>query len=65
MLQKVPARPRSASQATPDDIGPGAYEVTRSAVNLKEPARLSSGFMPFSGGMYKGVGGVYEHHDLY
>ena len=69
---KLPSRPRTASSATPDDLGPGRYEIVhgdhtmpRTAVNLKEPHRQSAWAMPYSGGMYKGVGGVYEHHDLY
>lgn len=69
---KLPSRPRTASSATPDELGPGRYEVfhgdhtnPRTAVNLKEPHKRSAWAMPYSGGMYKGVGGVYEHHDLY
>lgn len=74
---KVPARPRSASTATPDDVGPGKYKTHEppegsvqlrhkyNAITLKEPSKPSPAFIPYSGGMYKGVGGVYEHHDLY
>ena len=69
---RLPSRPRTASTSTPDDIGPGRYEIThgdhtnaRTAVNLRQPHKQSAWAIPHSGGMYKGVGGVYEHHDLY
>ena len=63
---KAPARPRTASQSTPDTLGPGSHNTNEyTAVVLKNPNVPSPWARPFSGGMMKGVGGVYEHHDLY
>jgi len=49
--------PGSGGGDTSEFLGPGAYNLDRSGIKIKEPRRHSSGFMRPTGGMYHNVGG--------
>jgi hypothetical protein len=59
---KQPARPIRDLDAGAGFLGPGSYPTPKGCIQLKEPSRPSSAFIPFSGGMYAGVGGSYADY---
>jgi hypothetical protein len=63
---KQPARPvASASAGAGFDLGPGAYNIDRSGIKLKDPYRPSSAFVRHSGGKFRGVGGPHGNGGLW
>ena len=54
---KQPSRPRAGSGSSAGPLGPGSYNLRRDGIDLKEPKRPSSAFIPQGRGRYVNVGG--------